>query len=484
MQSCPSTDAPIQRLPTENLVDIFLLHADTFAYKSDARPHFFRTEVERLANLRLLTLSQVCSRWHTIAIDTPIFWTKMDFNGVLWGTPSNLQTTVALLVSALKRGRDLPLILEITDDDKLPPHPRIFHLLASQSRRWASVTIFCAIEGIYFSGLEGKLPMLQKLQLDVPTVSSPNPLKCLKGTPVLRGLYFSSPLLENISTINLQHLFGLGCQAVEPTHIARSISLLSRLTTGTAFSLSFTCNKWSINPNQIVDLQIAPQTSAISVFSCAMFGEYYPQHSLEMLGQILASLTMPALREIRFWSARYPRGLLEWSHAQFLALCARSGFQHSLKILKLSHVGMTEAALVEVLSVLISLEQLQIADKRSVDDEGADVVLITDTLLCAITCAASNTGSFGAAPLVPRLSVLRCASRLQFTHNLLLDFVSSRLEHAPNCAPFRLQIRPLTEADGHFDPEVHARLQAMWSRKRRFVYYFGSAKYPVRCGIN
>jgi hypothetical protein len=255
------------------------------------------------------------------------------------------------------------------------------------------------------------------------------------------------------------------------------MSLLSRLTP-TAFHLAFAYDKWLINPNEPVDLHIAPQTSTISSFAC-VFGDVHPQHSLEMLGQILASLTMPALREMRFCCACYPRGVLEWPSGQFLALCARSGFQHTLKILKMSHVRVTEAELVEVLAVLTSLEELQIADKRTVDDEGADVVLMTDTLLCAITCAAPNSGSSGAAPLVPRLRVLRCASRLQFTHNLLLEFVSSRLEHAPNCAPFRLQIRPLTEADGRLDPEVHARLQATWSQNRRFVYYFGTPKYPA-----
>ncbi|KAJ7201751.1 hypothetical protein C8J57DRAFT_1543710 [Mycena rebaudengoi] len=228
MQSCPSTNAPIQRLPTENLVHIFLFHAHTLGYKSDGRMHaVFRTEVERLANLLLLTLSQVCSRWHMIAIDTPIFWTKIVLNGVLWRTPSHLQTTVALLVSALKRGRDLPLILEITDDDNLPPHPRIFHLLASQSWRWAS--------GI---------------------ASEPPPL--LKGTPGLRVLSVSSPLLGNISTINLQELIVFGCKALEPPDIARCMSLLSRLTP-TAFHLAFAYDKWLINPNEPVDLHIAPQ---------------------------------------------------------------------------------------------------------------------------------------------------------------------------------------------------------------------------------
>ncbi|KAJ7479774.1 hypothetical protein FB451DRAFT_1171867 [Mycena latifolia] len=479
MPSCSTIDTRIHRLPTETLILIFLFHADPFAYKSIFRARNFRNELENLANLRLLTLSQVCSRWHTTVLETPTFWRKIDLDCVLWRTSSCLDRTVALLASTLRRGRDLPLILKITTDGNIPLHPRIFHLLASHSRRWASLTIFCDIDGICFSGLEGRLPMLEKLQLDPLRVSPPNPFNYLKGAPALRRLHVTSPLLDGISRNTLQNLVACGCEATCLPHIARSISLLSQLPTTTSdFELALDCNKASIDPNQTIDLHIAPQTSTISSFTLVLRNGH-PQHSLEMLAQILDSLTLPALREIHFGCVRYPRGILEWPHAQFVALSERSGFPHTLKILNVAHVSMAEPALLEVLSVLTSLEELQIADKRNVNSEGTNVVLITDTLLRAITCAAPGLDATDTTSLIPQLRVLRCASRLQFTHNLLLEFVSSRLELAPNFPPFLLEVRPLTEADGRLDAEVHERLEAMWSRRRRFGYCFGSAEYPA-----
>ncbi|KAJ6493304.1 hypothetical protein C8R45DRAFT_1136395 [Mycena sanguinolenta] len=472
--SYSTLDTRIHRLPTETLILIFLFHADAFAYKSIFTASNFRNELENLANLRLLTLSQVCSRWHTTVIDTPTFWTRIDLNCVLWRTPSHLGRTVALLPSTLRRGRDLPLILQITTDGDIPLHPRIFHLLASHSHRWASLTSFCDIDGICFSGLEGRLPMLEKLQLDPLRVSPPNPFNYLKGAPSLRQLHVTSPLLDGISRNTLKNLIACGCAATSLAHIARSISLLSRLSTTTsAFELALDCNEASTDPDQTVDLHIAPQTSTISSFTFVL-GNDSPQHSLEILAQVLDSLTLPALQEIHFGCVRYPQRILEWPHSHFLALCERSGFPHTLKILNVAHVRTAEAELLEVLSVLTSLEELQIADTQNGDSEGADVVLVTDTLLRAITYTASDTTD--TTSLIPQLRVLRCASRLQFTHNLLLEFVSSRLELAPNSSPFLLVVRPLPEADGHLDAEVHGRLEAMWSRRRGFWYCCGSAE--------
>ncbi|KAJ6465839.1 hypothetical protein C8R45DRAFT_1173523 [Mycena sanguinolenta] len=151
------------------------------------------------------------------------------------------------------------------------------------------------------------------------------------------------------------------------------------------------------------------------------------------------------------------------------------GIPHNLKILNVAHVRMAEAELLVVLSVL---DELQIADKRSVDSKGADMVLVTDALLRAITYAAPDITS--TTLLISQLRVLRCASRFQFTHNLLLEFVSSRLELAPNSSPFLLKIQLLTEADRRLDAKVHGRLEALWSRRRRFGYCFGSAERVVR----
>ncbi|KAJ6465852.1 hypothetical protein C8R45DRAFT_1079815 [Mycena sanguinolenta] len=468
-------DTRIHRLPTETLILIFLFHADPFAYKSIFRAHNFRNELENLANLRLLTLSQVCSRWHTTVINTPTFWTRIDVNCVLWRTPSRLDRTVALIASTLRRGRDLPLILKITVDNNVPLHPRIFYLLASHSHRWASLTIFCDIDDICFSGLEGRLPRLEKLQLDSLRVSPPNPFNFLNGAPSLRQLHVTSPLLDGISRNTLQNLVACGCEATCLAHITRSISILSRLPTTTP-AFEFALN-YKTGPNQSVDLYIPPQTSAISSFTLVL-GEGHTQHSLEIFAQILASLTLPALQEMHFDCFRYPQRIIEWPHSQFLALCERSGFPQNLKILNVAHVRMADTELLELLSMLTALEELQIADKRNVDSKGADVVLVTDTLLRAITYTATDITT----SLVPQLRILRCASRLQFTHNLLLGFVSSRLELAPNSSPFLFELQPLTEADGRLDAKVHGRLEAMWSRRRQFGYCLGTAEYPALLG--
>ncbi|KAJ7201618.1 hypothetical protein GGX14DRAFT_699356 [Mycena pura] len=489
MPSCFAIDTHIHRLATETLIHIFLFHADPFAYRSIFRARYFRNELENLANLRLLTLSKVCSRWRTVSLETPTLWTKIDLDSVLWRTPARtsespfLGRTVGLLASVLRRSRELPLIIRITSGTTVPLHPRVFHLLASHSYRWASLTIFCDIHGICFSGLEGRLPMLENLQLEPTRVSPPNPFNYLKVAPALRRLNVTLPLLDGISKSAIQNLVEWGCEVTCLSDIARAISTLSQLpTTTSAFGLALTLfhNKASTDPSQTIDLHITPQTSTISSFSFELVNGH-PQHSLEILAQILASLTLPALREIQCSCTQYPRGILEWPHAQFIALSERSGFSHTLKILNVAHVRMGESALLEVLSVLASLEELHIADRRKVDSEGANVVLITDALLRAITCAAS--GPDDTTSLIPQLRVLHCASRLQFTHKLLLEFVSSRLELAPNLSPFLLQVRPLTQADGRLDAKVQERLEAMWSRRRRFEYCFRSAEYPALLGL-
>ncbi|KAJ7513089.1 hypothetical protein B0H11DRAFT_2182344 [Mycena galericulata] len=315
----------------------------------------FRNELENLANLGLLTLSQ-----------TPAFWTKIDLNCVLWRTSSCLVRTVALLASTLRRGRDLPLILQITPYGNIPLHPRVFHLLASHSRRWVSLTIFCNIDGIYFSGLEGRLPILEKLQFDPLRVSPPNPFNYLKGAPALRRLHVTSPLLDGISSKTLQNLVAYN----RPPHSAADVDNIL---------VHFRVGKWS--------------------------------------SPTFAGDSGPNSRQL---------------------------------------------------------------DPAGAVGEGADVVLITDTLLRAIKCAVLGPDrAVDSTSLIPQLRVLRCASRLQFTHNLLLEFVSSRLELAPNSSPFLLEVRPLTETDGRLDAEVHERLEAMWSRRRRFGYCFGSAQYPA-----
>jgi hypothetical protein len=79
----------------------------------------------------------MCSRWYDIAINNPTFWSDVEINGVLGRTPSALEKTIRLLSARLERSHDAPLSVSLTcEEDGLPLHPRIFHLLAQHSHQW------------------------------------------------------------------------------------------------------------------------------------------------------------------------------------------------------------------------------------------------------------------------------------------------------------------------------------------------------------
>lgn len=65
--------SPMRRLPSEFLVSIFTLSAESL------RPtNSVSNAMARLAREPLLTVSQVCIRWHRIALGTPTLWNTID----------------------------------------------------------------------------------------------------------------------------------------------------------------------------------------------------------------------------------------------------------------------------------------------------------------------------------------------------------------------------------------------------------------------
>lgn len=139
-----------------------------------------------------------------------------------------------------------------------------------------------------------------------------------------------------------------------------------------------------------------------------------------MMHEILVSLTLPHLEELKFRSDAYPRLPLVWPHVQFISLAARSAFHDNLHLLSLSDVHITEAQLLECMAALPVLEQLELSDHVRVRWRGVDLLLITDALLRA-------TYIPGPHCLLPHLIVLRVRSRLHFDVNVYLHFVRSRL---------------------------------------------------------
>ncbi|KAJ7203629.1 hypothetical protein GGX14DRAFT_150507, partial [Mycena pura] len=482
--------APIRRLPTEILVTIFSIHSAADAHTFHCSSHLFWTELDRLANVPLLALSQVCSRWHSIVMNTPTLWSRFQLNGVLWITRYRRRKTMPLLMSALERGRNTLISIAMSDDGDLPytwptshdhdhgisPLAEVFELLAQHSHRWEVATFSCYLvleAGLNLAVLNGKLPCLKGLEITAPRTVRDVDLQPLVGAPHLCTLTASVELLERFGkTIPFKQLRKLVCLTRVPWHLARAISVAPRLPTGSYFRLEFYVD----SDRRVLTLRIPPTTASISALSLLLMDQYHRPHSAKVLGNVFASLTLPCLQQLEVSCTEYPRLLLDWPHACFLERCARSSFHRCLKTLMIGHVIITERKLVQVLSALESLESLSIADQyRRLAESESDGTLVTDSLLRALTLS-STPGPKGR--LVPRLRHMSCSTFLHFSAAILADFLASRLDQqAPS--PFNFEVRPdanSLRSQNNVAP-VRRMLRQLSADNKRFVYLWADVLF-------
>ncbi|KAJ7194986.1 hypothetical protein GGX14DRAFT_404343 [Mycena pura] len=442
--------APIRRLPSEILLEIF---PEAFAFERPP-PYHLDEELERLANGRLLTLSRVCVRWRSIVIGTPMLWKVFQLNSILWSTSSGLEKTMQILADGLERS------LQISDHLSLPPPTDLFDLLARHSERWEVAQITSSIKDIDLSVLKGKLPIFRYFLFSLGSSKSPEPL----ATQVL-----NLSLLDNI-TIPFEQLNLLACEGSGPASVARAISVMSKLRRGAGFHLQF-FNRKQVDPNQPIPLDVPPTMSTISWLSWRIVGGTYPRHSSHALREFLDSLTLPNLAELRLTCDRYSRQKLAWPHQEFLDLCARSGLERCLTVLRISDVFITEEDLIQLLSRLESLEHLEIADKEG---QGTDLLLVTDTFLRAIALPSPSSDT---QHPIPRLRHFACASKMGFTVDVFIDFVASRLERRSPENPLSIDVRPPPDNGTvlHRAAPVHVALEQLVARsKRRLRYEYGT----------
>ncbi|KAJ7489741.1 hypothetical protein B0H11DRAFT_2229762 [Mycena galericulata] len=463
----PSTNG-IHSLPTETLTDIFryAVAAVTPNFWRFTPPPILQREFERLANAPLLTLSQVCSRWHDIAINTPTLWSDVKVKGVLGRTRRTLEKTIRLLSTRLERSRDAPLSVSLTcDDDIRPPHRRIFHLLAQHSHRWESACLVWFRKGLDMSVLRGRLPRLKRLSIDVARLS-PARGDFFGIAPRLDNLCIFAPQLHSKSfdaILRRKQLRSLECAVMFHWEFGDAISFLPSLPVGADFHLTINLDRRIFKSHWTMPLRLPSITASISTLVCRTVEEFHPHHVSSVLEQIFASLTLPKLRQVRLGCNVYPQLVLDWPHTQFLALCERSDLCRCLKTLRIAEVRIAEIDLLEVLSVLEALEHLEVGDAP-----GSESVLITDSFLRAMTCVPAQ------ACLVPRLSYFACVSRLAFTHSLLGDFVTSRLARLSDSPIlFHVCIHPLPESDARLKYAVRTILWELAASNKQFVYQSG-----------
>ncbi|KAJ6556638.1 hypothetical protein DFH09DRAFT_923448 [Mycena vulgaris] len=137
---CRSAFSPIRRLPAELLVEIFEMCSPPSA--EDISPDITPSEeLHRLAKHHLLQLSQVCSRWHDIAMSTPRLWSKIVVQTSRWtGSTASSAIFLGLLASSLQRGGNFPLTIALASSYPFDGvEGPVLTTLALHSQRWRDV---------------------------------------------------------------------------------------------------------------------------------------------------------------------------------------------------------------------------------------------------------------------------------------------------------------------------------------------------------
>ncbi|KAJ7614177.1 hypothetical protein FB45DRAFT_1111312 [Roridomyces roridus] len=402
----------IHSLPNETLLNVFL-HATAGIFPNllaHPIPNLaLKTELERIANVPLLSLSRVCSRWHTLALETPTLWSHLEVHAITAGA---VDKTIQLSASHLERSQNVPLLIRFKGETfDHPLHPRIFDLLAEEYQ------VNCEV----------------RLRHCKPVI----PLDFLAVAPSLNRIMVPAPLLhlDSFRTIRKQ-ITDLSC-IVMPLHdeLHTILRLLPELPDGASFHFMFDLDPSILRRNWDPALSLPSITAPLKILGCRLFD----------------SLTLPDLEVLDLRNEAYPRAMLSWApvqHSTFLGLCDRS-----------------EGQLLEILSLLGALEELQVGDPPM----NEETPVVTDSFLRALMGQRA----------MPRLAELVCLSWLAFTPEVFSDWVVSKLTTRVE-AKIQVALHPTANTDDHIflQSTVHMLLSQLAVDNHHFFYLLGHQIYP------
>ncbi|KAJ7491359.1 hypothetical protein B0H11DRAFT_2191369 [Mycena galericulata] len=422
--ACHSFLAPIRRVPAEILTEIF-------AY---CRHHFSTDES--------LDDEEAKSRLHHHGTRSlrSILWRHS------WG---RIQETMRVLRLVLERSGNSLLNVAV-DHGRYRPS---FHLLALHSQRWKTARISCPAFGLRdFAAAKGNLPFLESLELLCTSGDLDSALDIFQDAPKLINVTIGGTMLSTIPQLPLGQLRTLACMKLAASNVASAMGLVSRLSPSAKVRLQFDLSVY----DDSVELNIPPTTCDIGTLSLETTDDFNEDECAQVFGSVYSSLTLPHLQRLEFDAEEYPNLRLPWIHSHFLALAARSSFQHHLRFLGLFKVVITVSELIETLSALPLLQALEISDQQNLGGVGIHHHLITDTLFRHLI------GTANSSPPVPCLNSISCRILFQFDDSVYLTFLLSRLD---GTTVFNAILEGLPNHHWVLDPNVTARLQELCEHK-------------------
>ncbi|KAK6988095.1 hypothetical protein R3P38DRAFT_3409554 [Favolaschia claudopus] len=401
VDSCRSAIAPIQKLPTELLVEIFDLCFPEDKYHPSWPTA--KDELYRVSHRDLLQLAQVSCYWFRVVTETPKLWATIVVDTSLWGHESTPYRLMAkFLWSALVRGGNHPLDIDIglaaTRSDK-----PVLGMLETQRHRWKSVFIFTDPWAKVPQSLASwNTENLEALFLDLRWKAAQT-----IEAPRLKSLTFAGKL-DNQPSLPWSQLEKCTYRRHSVDYCKESPLSVLRLATNAEISLEFDLGVCFGNAVAVTETL----TSDIP----ALHLELANAGDSAAVARLFDCLTLSGLRSFEYEPQADTLPPV-WSTEHFLMLSDRSGFSARLMHLKIEALGVSDVELLRCLKALPQLEDLFVLETHPTHK------LVTDVLLEGLRC------SPGIAPIIPRLAVLRLHSRLEFSDGLYADLVASRVEN-------------------------------------------------------
>ncbi|KAJ7730098.1 hypothetical protein DFH07DRAFT_945486 [Mycena maculata] len=434
--------SPGRLLPTELLAEIFDMCSPPGTNEISVATNS-KQELERLAKKYLLQLSQVCSRWHGVAIGTPMLWSTIVADTDLWSAINHPpEILLGLVGSSIRRSGTHPIRIQVSITDDSPECQYLLEMLSRHASRWRHLYFWNRLMSLQsIAAAKGRLPLLETLH-----VWNHGPdLGIFKHAPRLTDITVVGPA-NKIPTFPWTQIQTFSYVGNRFGDLAEELTLLRPLRSHARCNLSLDTR------NVALPIELPAIHSRVRALSVSFFVQVDQNHTTAVMGAIFGSLTLTRLETLELFG-RSDEAPLPWHNRAFMSFASRSTLQATLTRLKIRAMVQDDEFL-ECLSALPLLEHLDIMD---LDDE--DHALITDELLGGLAWSPDPTC------IIPQLASLSMTSAIQFTEDTFLEFVASRLAcPRPNGVPFEIKAYWLEDSGRELEDEFFERVRELEAR--------------------
>ncbi|KAJ7454547.1 hypothetical protein B0H11DRAFT_2324770 [Mycena galericulata] len=434
-------DAPIRRLPTEILAEIFAFCQQPKEWNTEPIPEELweeetKRELARVAGGHLVSCSQVCTQWREVITGTSSLWSIINLDLRCWDTPGvdatrktqRSDTMIKLLKVALERGQETRRNIQMHGGES--ECQDAVDIVARTAPFWRYATLALGAGTLkHLTKVKGRVPLLKGLSitqieenhdtlLQVASCFSDAPLLCELA---LQGSFFAAahlPLEQLTSCIYMGH---------DATALASLLSQIPRLTSTRDLRVKLNYVALRAAMPLVLPAAVSPAIERLDIGSL----DDEADASLHVLGEMLGALTLPSMQELNF-AGTTDNLPMYWPYLEAHDFLVRSGSRDTLKFLDLCGVVICEYDLLQCLAVLTSLVVLEISDYASLEAVLGTPPhhLITEYLLRKITTS----------DLVPKLRSIYLRTLGAFTDDTLRRFIVTRSADCNFRNPFECDV--------------------------------------------